>query len=469
MKVRITVPASLIAISLAVSALACGSIKLPGAPFTPTPIPPTSTPTPILPTPAPACELKCNIDTESYSFEITCESGTVTNEMSNSTSVEYDPTGQVSKAIVTVDQNQTYSSSGNTYHLVGTITAYLIAGYAEYDIEATGGVFGDTPQTCKSSAVGQANPTLPPTPIPVTSPTPIPYVLPTLGVGSAFVSENDGMTLVYVPEGQFLMGTSEEQKQILLSHDVPLEAIILEMPQHTVELDAFWIDKTEITNAQFRQFVNVTGYLTDAEKTDDRQVFDFTTNNWVNMSGVNWMHPQGPGSNLDGLENHPVVVVSWNDAFAYCNWAGRRLPTEAEWEKAARGTDQRDFPWGSQGPEGNLLNLADAELNTGWSFLDMDDGYRFTAPVGSYPDGASPYGALDMAGNVWEWVADWFGSYGAAIQTNPGGPLTGLERVERGGGWFNTVGQARTAARDKYNPGYSDFNGGFRCAMDAGR
>jgi len=141
MKARIALSALLVVVSFGMSA--CGSGGLFGPTPTPTPVPPTPTPTP------PPCALKCNIDAESYGFDITCESGSVTKEMSNSTSLEYDPSGQVSKATVTVNQKQTYSSSGNTYHIVGTITAHLIAGYAEYDIEVTGGAFGDTPQICK--------------------------------------------------------------------------------------------------------------------------------------------------------------------------------------------------------------------------------------------------------------------------------------------------------------------------------
>jgi eukaryotic-like serine/threonine-protein kinase len=312
-------------------------------------------------------------------------------------------------------------------------------------------------------------PTATPTPTQTPTPTPTPTQTPIPEAGDTTVSEKDGMILVYVPAGEFLMGTSEEQKASQLSKGIDPANIAVELPQHTVWLDAFWIDKTEVTNDQFRQFINITGYRTDAEQAGKASVFDFTLNAWLESDGVNWMHPQGQGSDLTAMGNYPVTVVSWNDATAYCTWAGRRLPTEAEWEKAARGTDQRDYPWGSQDPVGNMVNLADKTLNTSWSNPNFDDGTRMTAPVFSFEAGASPYGALDMAGNVWEWVADWYGSYDAAAQRNPLGPAGGDFRVERGGGWFNMIYLVRTTARDKFIPTYADFNGGFRCALSAGK
>jgi formylglycine-generating enzyme required for sulfatase activity len=231
-----------------------------------------------------------------------------------------------------------------------------------------------------------------------------------------------------------------------------------------VYLDAFWIDRTEVTNAMFTEFVAATGYKTDAEKVDSGIVFNLLSKDWKLTKGADWQHPRGPTTDIRGLDNHPVVQVNWNDATAYCEWVGRRLPTEAEWEKAARGTDGRVYPWGNQPPAGNLLNFADRNLDAPASNRGEDDGYSFTAPVGSYPDGASPYGALDMAGNVWERVSDWYSDYASAPARNPTGPSSGDYVIIRGGSWSRAVWHVRTAFRLKYPQVNRSSGQGFRCA-----
>ena len=225
------------------------------------------------------------------------------------------------------------------------------------------------------------------------------------------------MTLLYVPEGEFEMGSAEDDP----------DAWDDEKPRHMVFLSAYRIDQTEVTNAMYRACV-------EAGECDAPSCSDYYNNS--------------------DYSNHPVVCVSWNDATAYCEWAGRRLPTEAEWEKAAGGTDSRKWPWGNEPPTGDLANI-----------YDNDDGYDRTSPVGNYPAGASPYGALDMAGNVWEWVNDTYASdyYASSPNANPQGPTSQGVKVLRGGSWFFTVRGSR--ARDR--GALADFRGdtrGFRCA-----
>lgn len=268
--------------------------------------------------------------------------------------------------------------------------------------------------------------------------------------------EMDDSTMVLVPEGEFIMGTSDSQLDEITRRNPALRELFKhEQPQHTVYLDAFYIDKYEVTNAQFEKFVNATGYITDAERENWGFVWE-GGNVWPQIQGANWRAPLGHGSTIKDKMNHPVVQVSYNDAVAYTKWAGKRLPTEAEWEKASRGTDARIFPWGNEWDPTRLNSL---EL-----------GPRTTTPVGSFPEGASPYGALDMVGNVWESVSDWYNhAYYSSLTewNNPQGPAFGIHRAFRGACWMNKRHVTRCAHRDNHvsTPDFRIHLGGFRCAM----
>jgi formylglycine-generating enzyme required for sulfatase activity/serine/threonine protein kinase len=255
---------------------------------------------------------------------------------------------------------------------------------------------------------------------------------PVLGIGSTMISEIDGTVMVYVSAGEFLMGTRDDQ----VGEDD-------ERPQHTVHLDSYWIDKTEVTSAQYRRCVEA-GECS-APDTGDNCTYS-----------------------TDGRSDHPINCVDWDQAATYCTWVGRRLPTEAEWEKAARGVDGRIYPWGDAWDVQMTprLNSSDKDHPGTPSFDAVDDGFATTAPVGSFPAGASPYGALDMAGNVWEWAADWYDktTNTTAPRETPTGPGTGSLRVLRGGSWFDSAINVRAARSNGRTPGSRDDRVGFRCA-----
>jgi serine/threonine-protein kinase len=301
--------------------------------------------------------------------------------------------------------------------------------------------------------------------IPSDTPTPSQLPEPQLGTGSTLIAPVDGAVMLYVPEGEFLMGSTD-------GDDLAMDD---EKPQHTVFISAFWMDRTEVTNDMFARFVREVGYTTQEEVQGWSYIFDYIQDFFTKTDGASWQHPHGPGSSISGLGEHPVVQVGWFDARAYCAWAGKRLPTEAEWEKAARGTDGRLYPWGNNAPASNLANTADRSLGTDWANSTRNDGFLFTAPVGSFPAGASPYGLLDMAGNVWEWTADWYENfyYGGSPDSDPQGGPPAKGRVLRGGGWSSNNKWLRTAYRAWGFPeptnNYPDITDndhlGFRCVL----
>ncbi len=230
----------------------------------------------------------------------------------------------------------------------------------------------------------------------------------------------DNAPLVYVPAGEFTMGSD------LLPNEGPI---------HTVYLDAFWIDQHEVTNAQYRQCVTAQQCPAPVEGYSDR-------------------HQSGYYGNPE-FDNFPVAYTGWAEADQYCRWAGKRLPTEAEWEKAARGTDAREFPWGNTFDATRANSALNIEL--------------VTTSVDSHPGGASPYGAVDMAGNVWEWVADWYDEtyYAQSPHANPTGPVTGTMHIVRGGGYGGYDAAQRTSLRRDLDANERVPYVGFRCARSA--
>ena len=322
---------------------------------------------------------------------------------------------------------------------------------------------------------------------------------------SISIKSDDSSTsgMVFIPGGKFMMGGDNPQS----SPD--------EYPKHPVQVTAFYMDATEVTNAQFQQFVAATGYITTAERKPDWEelkktlppgttkpeesmlvpaslVFKQTKgpvnlndfNEWWSwVPGADWKHPEGPGSNITGKENYPVTQVSWFDAMAYCKWAGKRLPTEAEWEFAARGgLNDAVYPWGNE-----HINAGKAKTNS-WEgnfpyYNEQKDGFALLAPVQSYA--SNRYGLYDMAGNVWEWCSDWYaaGYYStlsaATISSNPKGPEKSFDPEEpymakkslRGGSFLcndSYCSGYRVARRMKSSPDTGLGHTGFRCVKDAG-
>ena len=316
-------------------------------------------------------------------------------------------------------------------------------------------------------------------------------------------ADTSSLGMVQIPAGTFMMGGDNSQA----SED--------EYPKHKVQVDAFLIDATEVTNTQFKKFINATGYITTAEKKPSWEelkktvpagtpkppdsvliaaslVFKQTSQEvdlndysqwWAWVKGADWKHPQGPQSSIVGKENYPVVQVSWFDAVAYCKWAGKRLPTEAEWEWAARGgLTNNIYPWGNEG-----VNTGVPKANT-WEgkfpyLNEQKDGFLKVAPTKSFkPNG---YGLYDMAGNVWEWCSDWFNadyykSIANVTSVNPQGPSKSYDPQEpyaqkrslRGGSFLCNDAYCsgyRNARRMKSSPDTGLEHTGFRCVKSTSK
>lgn len=296
---------------------------------------------------------------------------------------------------------------------------------------------------------------------------------------------------VFIPEGRFQMGSND--------------GLDNEQPAHSVLLSGYWIAKYPVTVSDFSRFVTDSGYVTDAEK--GHGSWQWTGETPTRFSPFDPWEPRKDGrwNNIyfEQADNHPVGSISWNDANAYCAWLSKKLgvsivlPTEAQWEKAARGEDGRRFPWGNDAPTGKHANLADKNFiqkygrYTRKPHPDLDDGFTETSPVDAYPAGQSPYGVFDMAGNLGEWVYDIFDPdiYTKVTRINPTGPQradgvedSAIDRVNRGGSWVDWAGvdkkgrvrprgghSIRSAARTGDEQNSSDDHMGFRIAIDGQR
>jgi serine/threonine-protein kinase len=313
------------------------------------------------------------------------------------------------------------------------LAAALLGGSGLFQPQAT-----DTPRTTSTPRA---------TSTPFPSSTPRATSTPSLGIGSTWERPKDGMTMLYIPAGEFEMGSdADEALAECRKHYDGCERdwFTNEEPIHTVYLDAYWMDETEVTNGMYALCVQAGACQPPSDKSS------YTRNSYYGNSQY---------------EIYPVIYVNWDQARTYCKWAGARLPTEAEWEKAARGTDGRMYPWGDVF-DARKVNFCDKNCPFDWANKNADDGYADTSPVGSFVSGKSPYGLYDMAGNVWEWAADWYdsGYYANSPSRNPTGLSSGEYRVLRGGSWLNNEDVVRTAVRDWVDPSDVDGLVGFRCS-----
>ncbi|MFN2135520.1 MAG: SUMF1/EgtB/PvdO family nonheme iron enzyme [Candidatus Promineifilaceae bacterium] len=317
------------------------------------------------------------------------------------------------------------------FGLLGLLLLVIAAGLAFGVLNIGGPNITEAEATATlESAVVSALTALAPTPTPIPEPTNPPTPTP-----EPFITET-GSRMLYVPAGIYSMGDDESDERD-------------EQPAHLVRLEAFYLDETEVTNGAYAQCV-------DAGVCDP-----------PDSSGATF-HSAYFGD--QAFDDFPVIFVSWYDADVFCTWRGGRLPSEAEWEKAAGFEPveavKTGYPWGD-GFDGTLLNFCDVNCPRDFADATVDDGHRDTAPVGSYSNGRSPIGFFDMSGNVMEWVADWYSNraYAESADTNPLGPLEGSFKVMRGGSWLSQAEEVRVTARDSFDPLVTRANLGFRCAM----
>ncbi len=285
----------------------------------------------------------------------------------------------------------------------------------------------------------------------------------------ALNSQSGGGEMVFIPGGKMTMGA--------------VDGALHETPMRDVKISGLWMDRTEVTNGQFARFTAETGYITVAERPSANGeaaggwvlVVEPAGARWTQMPGANWRHPDGPASEIQGQEKFPVTQVCWEDAAAFARWAGKRLPTEAEWEYAARGgAMHRRYPWGGELTPGGhwFANVWQGPLG---STEPPADGFAGRAPVSSFR--TNEYGLADLGGNVWEWTADWYRAdyYTHGPRTDPPGPAEGLDpdepavpkRVARGGSFLSSETNGagyRTSARRKVAPAFASSELGFRCA-----
>jgi len=272
-------------------------------------------------------------------------------------------------------------------------------------------------------------------------------------LGDTWTRLADEMAMVYVPAGEFKMGSDDDgikyARQLCKEYggDDAIAtcrpvAFADEQPAHTVVLDGFWIDRTEVTNKQYHRCVEAQACTPPVDSSS------YTRKSYYGDSAY---------------DNYPVIWINQQQAADYCQWAGARLPTEAEWEYAARGPEGRIFPWGSTF-DGKRLNYCDVNCTGGPNDRSINDGHADTAPVASFPTGVSWCGALDLAGNVREWVADWYGRYPPRQEVNPTGPISGTSRIPRGGCWLDTPDDVRSTNRGENSIDYTRHKVGFRCA-----